>query len=145
DAGTAKRPQRRKIADRAKARDALAAALAAARAEGRFVCEAKTFCAAVSPSGWRIVAVEEPAFLGIACDGADLVVVPIPLRIEACRSGARLVTARHLRRTGALEIRPGRDAAGFAAAETTAAVTTLSRPWARHRTYDWRSGRFETA
>ena len=141
----ASRKPRRKSIDRAKAREVLSAALAAARAEGRFVCEAKAFCAAVSPSGWRIVTLDEPAFLGTACDGADLVVVPIPLRLDACRSGARLVTARHLRRTGALEIRPGRDAARFAAAETTTAVVSLSRPWERHRTYDWRSGRFETA
>lgn len=140
---TAQEFPRRKTIDRAKAKDALAAAFAAARAESRFVCEAKAFCAAVSPSGWRVVTVEEPAFLGIACDAADLVVVPLSLKLDACRSGARLVTARHLRWTGALEIRPDRDAAGFAGAETVAAITTLDRPWARHRRYDWRSGRFE--
>ena len=73
------------------------------------------------------------------------VVVPFALRLEACRSGARLVTARHLRRTGALEIRPAaEDASGaFSEAHMTPAVESLDRPWARHRTYDWRTGSFD--
>ncbi len=123
----------------------MAGALEAARKTGGFVCEAKAFCAAVSPSGWRIVTLEDTAFLGTACDGADLVVVPFALRLDACRSGARLVTARHLRKTGALEIRPARGAAPSALsdADITTAVKTLDRPWSRHRTYDWRTGTFE--
>ncbi|WP_233290749.1 ComEC/Rec2 family competence protein [Shinella sp. PSBB067] len=139
-----KRPRRK--ADRQKARDALTAALDAAGKGPGFVCETKAFCAAVSPSGWRIVTLEDTAFLGTACDGADLVVVPFALRLDACRSGARLVTARHLRRTGALEIRPAAAAAAVASlpeAEFTSSVETLDRPWSRHRTYDWRTGSFD--
>ncbi|KNY17003.1 hypothetical protein AKG11_11880 [Shinella sp. SUS2] len=137
------KPRRR--ADRQKARAAMASALAAARVGNGFVCEAKAFCAAVSPSGWRIVTLDDVAFLGTACDAADLVVVSLALRLNACRSGARLVTARHLRRTGALEIHP--DAEGlsniFSAAQITPAVESLDRPWARHRSYDWRTGSFD--
>lgn len=142
---TDKRKDRRHKADRQKAKDALASALDTARTGGTFVCENKAFCAAVSPSGWRIVTVEDVAFLGTACDAADLVVVPFALRLESCRSGARLVTARHLRRTGALEIQPADDKANatFAEAHIMPAVATLNRPWSRHRTYDWRSGAFE--
>lgn len=137
---------KRRTIDRAKAATDIAAALAASGATRRFVCERRAWCAGVSPAGWRVVTLEDPAYLGTACDGADLVVVPLPLRIAACRSGARLFTARHLRQTGALEIRPGADAAThtFRDAEITSSVTTLERPWTRHRAYDWRTGRFET-
>lgn len=123
----------------------MAAAFTAAREGNNFVCEAKAFCAAVSPSGWRIVTLDDVAFLGTACDAADLVVVPLALRLEACRSGARLVTARHLRRTGALEIRPDPEGASGAlsGADITPAVESLNRPWSRHRTYDWRTGTFD--
>ncbi|MGJ7040329.1 ComEC/Rec2-related protein [Shinella sp. BE166] len=143
--GTEKQRKPRRKADRQKAKDAMASALAEAGKGTGFICETKAFCAAVSPSGWRIVTLEDLAFLGTACDAADLVVVPQALRLEACRSGARLMTARHLRRTGALEIQPGAEKAPstLSEAEITPAVETLDRPWSRHRTYDWRSGTFE--
>lgn len=146
DAADRKRPRRK--ADRRNAKAAMVDALGAAKGTGGFVCEAKAFCAAISPSGWRIVAIDDSAFLGIACEEADLVVVPFALRLDACRSGARLVTARHLRRTGALEIQPaGERAAGpiskaLSDAVFTAAVETLDRPWSRHRGYDWRTQTF---
>ncbi|UDF29494.1 UNVERIFIED_ORG: ComEC/Rec2 family competence protein [Roseateles sp. XES5] len=151
-----KRPRRK--ADRQNALAAMTDAFATAGKTRAFVCEAKAFCAAISPSGWRIVTLEDTAFLGTACDNADLVVVPFPLRIDACRSGARLVTARHLRRTGALEIRPVEagqstvsgssaplSADPLSSAIVTPAVETLDRPWARHRAYDWRTGSFTPA
>ncbi|WP_439628498.1 ComEC/Rec2 family competence protein [Shinella sp.] len=143
--GPEKQRKPRRKADRQKAKDAMASALEAAGKGTGFICETKAFCAAVSPSGWRIVTLEDLAFLGTACDAADLVVVPQALRLEACRSGARLMTARHLRRTGALEIQPDAEqaASAFSEAEITPAVETLDRPWSRHRTYDWRSGTFE--
>ncbi|WP_313665777.1 ComEC/Rec2 family competence protein [Shinella sp.] len=139
-----KRPRRK--ADREKAKEAMMSALVAARQTQTFICEAKAFCAAVSPSGWKIVTLEDTAFLGTACDRADLVVVPFALRLDSCRSGAKLLTARHLRRTGALEITPSTDDAGasLAGAIYTPAVETVARAWSRHRTYDWRSDTFET-
>lgn len=138
-----KRPRRE--ADRQKARAAMSAAFETARAGDGFICEAKAFCAAVSPSGWRIVALEDLAFLGTACDGADLVIVPVAIRLEACRSGARLITARHLRQTGALEIQPvaGQTRSALSDARLVPAVETLHRPWSRHRTFDWRTGTYE--
>ena len=141
--GKQKRPRRK--ADRQKAKDAMAAALDTARNGTGFVCEAKAFCAAVSPSGWRIVTLEDVAFLATACDAADLVVTPQALRLDACRSGARLLTARHLRRTGALEIQPdvAKGSSALSDAHITPAIETLDRPWSRHRTYDWRSGTFD--
>ncbi|MCR6501847.1 ComEC/Rec2 family competence protein [Shinella sp. CPCC 101442] len=139
-----KRKPPRRRANREKANAAMSSALDAATRQAGFICEAKAFCAAVSPSGWRIVTLEDVAFLGIACDAADLVVTQVPLRIATCRSGARLVTARHLRRTGALEIRPGADGAATnrLQASITPAIDTLDRPWSRHRLYDWRTGTY---
>jgi len=139
-----KKPRPRHMADSEKAKAAMASALEAAGKTNGFVCETKAFCVTLSPSGWRIVTLDDVAFLGTACDGADLVIVPIALRLEACRSGARLVTARHLRKTGALEIRPGEDGSPLALSDAhiTPAVETLDRPWARHRTYDWRTGTY---
>ena len=93
----------------AQARRELRAALAAAAEEKRFVCRRKQWCAGVTPAGWRIVTLDDPAHLGVACDSADFVVAPQFLRRETCRSGARLITAASLRRTGALEITPARD------------------------------------
>jgi ComEC/Rec2-related protein len=142
---TENRKRLRRRVDRQKARDAMQSALAAARTGNGFVCEAKAFCVAVSPSGWRIITLDDVAFLGTACDAADLVVVPLGLRLEACRSGARLMTARHLRRTGALEIQPALEvpSGAFSQARVTPAVESLERSWTRHRTYDWRTGRFD--
>lgn len=138
-----RRPRRK--ADRQKAKDAMAAALETAGKGTGFVCETKAFCAAVSPSGWRIVTLEDVAFLGTACDAADLVIAQAALRLDACRSGARLMTARHLRRTGSVEIQPGTQNAtsALSQADITASVDTLERPWTMHRTYDWRTGTYE--
>ncbi|HUH49317.1 MAG TPA: ComEC/Rec2 family competence protein, partial [Mycoplana sp.] len=127
----------------ARARDDMRAAFAAAASEKRFVCRRNEWCAGVAPGGWRVLVVEDPAFLGVACDSADLVVVPRYLRMETCRSGARLVSARSLRRTGALEITPQQaDPTGRANYSIRNAVTTLHRPWSRHRLYDWRTNTY---
>lgn len=144
-ATTARQRRPRRQADREKAKAAMTAAFDTARTRDGFICEAKAFCAAVSPSGWRIVALEDLAFLGTACDGADLVIVPVAIRLEACRSDARLITTRHLRKTGTLEIQPadGQAHSSLNDARFVPAIETLQRPWSRHRTYDWRTGTYE--
>ncbi|WP_245409210.1 ComEC/Rec2 family competence protein [Shinella sp. WSJ-2] len=144
---TKKRKSSRHKANRERAKAAMLSALATAAKQADFICENKAFCVAVSPNEWRIVTLEDVAFLGIACDLADLVVTQVPLRIAACRSGAKLITARHLRRTGALEIIPGEEenAPFVLEASITPAVETLDRPWSRHRTYDWRTGTYATS
>ncbi|WP_394689658.1 ComEC/Rec2 family competence protein [Hoeflea sp.] len=70
----------------------------------RFHCAARGICAA-RQRGATIIAIDRPELIGPACDRADLVVVSIPVYMSRCRSGATLVTARSLRRTGALGIR----------------------------------------
>ncbi|HVK90867.1 MAG TPA: hypothetical protein VM468_05585, partial [Mycoplana sp.] len=129
----------------AQARRELRTALAAAAEEKRFVCRRKQWCAGVTPAGWRIVTLDDPAHLGVACDSADFVVAPQFLRRETCRSGARLITAASLRRTGALEITRPKDGdpAERDGYRIIQAVGTLNRPWARHRLYDWRTDSYE--
>lgn len=141
---TKKRKAPRHRANREKAKAAMLSAFGAAAKQAGFICETKAFCVAVSPNEWRIVTLEDVAFLGTACDLADLVVTQVPLRIAACRSGARLITARNLRRTGALEIIPGEEenAPYMTEASIVPAVETVDRPWSRHRTYDWRTGTY---
>lgn len=141
-------------------RAALDADIVTAR-EGQFTCQKGAWCILALPDMRPVITVEEPAFLGAACDRASIVTIAIPLRLEACRSGAVLYTARTLRRTGAIEIHfdeqhrssatpgtafadeltanTGKEPPGFKA---IAAIDGLQRPWTVHRTYDWRSRRF---
>lgn len=114
---------------------------------GRFACVAKQWCAATTRQGWRIVTVEDARLVGAACDQADIVVTPVMLRFFACRSGALLLSGQSLRRTGAVEIYAAPADGGArptdkADMRVVQAQEQLQRPWARHRTYDWRSGTF---
>ncbi len=119
--------------------------LLAEAASGRFVCVPKQWCAAKAPQGWRIVTVDDARFVGVACEEADIVVTPVMLRFSTCRSGALLLSGQSLRRTGAVEIygESGRSAGEAANMRVVFAQGQLRRPWAQHRTYDWRTGLFD--
>ncbi|SOC38725.1 ComEC/Rec2-related protein [Rhizobium subbaraonis] len=130
------------------ARKQIPAALAEAADERRFICRRAAWCAGVAQAGWRVVWIENPGFLGVACDSADIVVSPHYRGLEACRSGGRLITAGTLRRTGALEFSPVNEtnpAVEGTAYAATQAVTALDRPWNRHRLYDWRTDQYADA
>lgn len=119
--------------------------LLAEAASGRFVCVPKQWCAAKAQQGWRIVTVDDARFVGVACEEADIVVTPVMLRFSACRSGALLLSGQSLRRTGAVEIygESGRRVGEAANMRVVFAQGQLRRPWAQHRTYDWRTGLFD--
>lgn len=119
--------------------------LLAETASGRFVCVPKQWCAAKAPQGWRIVTVDDARFVGVACEEADIVVTPVMLRFSTCRSGALLLSGQSLRRTGAVEIygENARSAGEAANMRVVFAQGQLRRPWAQHRTYDWRTGLFD--
>ncbi|MCV9965290.1 ComEC family competence protein [Pararhizobium sp. BT-229] len=127
--------------DKDEARSAIRTLLAEAQ-PGRFACVPKQWCAAKASQGWRIVTVDDARFTGIACEEADIVVTPVMLRFSTCRSGALLLSGRSLRRTGAVEIygSPSIGKDGQADMRVVFAQEQLQRPWARHRTYDWRTG-----
>ncbi|WP_179759113.1 ComEC/Rec2 family competence protein [Hoeflea halophila] len=125
----------------------------------RFHCAGRGICAAVH-SGVRIVAIDQAALIGAACDRTDLVVISIPVYLDACRSGATLVTARTLRRTGSLAITvkdgaaangdpiPGEgntseDSIRRPDFQIEAALKGVIRPWTMQRYYDWRTGTFD--
>jgi competence protein ComEC len=142
-------------------RAALDADIAQAR-DDQFTCQRRAWCILALAGMAPVVTVEEPAFLGAACDRASIVIIAIPLRLESCRSGAVLYTARTLRRTGAIEIYLDQDrnfAAGPGSAfadeqagkaaddgnagfEAVRAIDGLQRPWRVNRAYDWRSRSF---
>ncbi len=102
-------------------------------AEGGFACHGRDWCVAMLDNGTILATISDPAYLGPACDTADIVVTPVRLRLERCRSGATLYTGASLRRTGSVEI-------DLSTPQPTilTAFNALDRPWERHRAYDWR-------
>ncbi|TCQ04771.1 ComEC/Rec2-related protein [Rhizobium sp. PP-F2F-G36] len=108
--------------------------------KGRFTCVPEQWCATTSHHGWVIVMVEDRRLVGAACDLADLVVTSASLAFPTCRSGAFLAGARMLRKTGALEIYA--DSSAPDGRRIVPAMDGLSRPWQRHRAYDWRLDSF---
>lgn len=129
--------------DSGAATDGLDEAFTLAAGQKRFVCRRQAWCAGVAAAGWRVVWLEDPAYMGPACERADIVIAPRHRGRRACANGALLISARSLRLTGALEV----ASTGGGEAErnmiTTRAVVQLHRPWNRHRLYDWRSDSFQ--
>ncbi|MBX5221697.1 MULTISPECIES: ComEC/Rec2 family competence protein [unclassified Rhizobium] len=116
------------------------AAMRAAAAGGeanRFSCVKKAWCTSRLGNGHIVTVIDNAAYLGPACDTADIVVTSVRLRFNSCRSGGTLFTGETLRRTGSVELR-------FADAglQVATAFEALSRPWMRHRAYDWRKDSF---
>jgi len=129
--------------------------MSAAAQPSRFHCASRGICAAFHANA-VVVAIDEPALIGAACDRADLVVVSIPVYLGACRSGATLVTSRTLRRTGSLAISVRQDNAAAleplpwlkksrerAVLQIEAALQGVVRPWTIQRYFDWRSGAYD--
>lgn len=145
------RRHRKPPVDQAAARSAMNRLLRETAA-GRFACAPGQWCAAKTAEGWTLLTVDDPRFIAAACDvagaGLGIVIVEARVRLNACRSGAILITGRSLRTTGALEIFR-KDAAGASGtgnrwARMTGAMDGIARPWSIHRSYDWRSGEFVT-
>ncbi|MFA7413747.1 MAG: ComEC/Rec2 family competence protein [Rhizobium sp.] len=108
---------------------------------GRFSCTKKAWCLARLANGWKVAAVENPTYVGAACDIADIVVAARRMPFSACKSGARLITAETLRSTGSLELHLGDRATREIRQQE--AFTNVERPWQVHRLYDWRSDTFQ--
>ncbi|WP_405049784.1 ComEC/Rec2 family competence protein [Rhizobium sp. 1399] len=106
----------------------------------RFSCLKGAWCTTLLVNGKKLTVIENAAYLGPACDTADIVVTPVRLRFDRCRSGALLFTGETLRKTGSVELRFTDKGV-----EVATAFDTLGRPWMRHRAYDWRSNTFADA
>ncbi len=131
--------------------------------EGRFYCAEKKWCAARldTPERQKVLVISDLAFLGPACDRADLVVSTVRTRLARCRSGALLFTPDILRRTGAIAVHTSahadtdndddtnndddsdNDETLPAGLRIETAITGKWRPWTRHRFYNWRTRQFE--
>jgi competence protein ComEC len=105
--------------------------------QGGFACQKRAWCVAMLDDGNMLVTIEDAAYLAPACDTANIVVTPVRLRLDRCRSGAMLFTGATLRRTGSIEMDLSADKPMI-----TATFQTLTRPWNLHRAYDWRTGTF---
>lgn len=118
------------------AREAMRQAIAT-NPPSHFSCLKAAWCTTLLDNGKTLTVINNAAYLGPACDTADIVVTPVRLRFDRCRSGALLFTGETLRKTGAVELRFTERGI-----EVATAFDTLLRPWMRHRAYDWRSDSF---
>jgi ComEC/Rec2-related protein len=107
-----------------------------------FTCRPKQWCFTRLGAGLRVIIVDSGGLVGPACDIADIVITSARLRWSSCRSGAMLVSAETLRRTGSLEILVPQNAIHATDLSVTAALVNPTRPWSIHRLYDWRQRKF---
>jgi len=106
-----------------------------------FSCQRNAWCVGRHQTGVRVAVISNTAFTGTACDVADIVVTSRFVPFTTCRSGAILISAPTLRKTGSLELWLNESGAPVAAAR--AAMQGVARPWSVHRAYDWRSKTFD--
>lgn len=106
----------------------------------RFLCRDNRWCVARAENGTRIIVIEIRNLVGVACDSADLVITSARLSWDNCQSGAKLLSAEDLRRSGTVEI--WFDPEEIRLFRSISAFGDGDRPWYIHRIYDWRSGEF---
>jgi ComEC/Rec2-related protein len=106
----------------------------------RFLCRDGRWCVGRAWNGTKIVVMDIRDLIGEACDRADLVLTSARLSWSECRSGAKLLSAGQLRRSGTVEI--WFDPENNRKFRILAGLGESDRPWYAHRTYDWRSGQF---
>lgn len=102
----------------------------------RFTC-IKQACAVRMQSGKMLMTLDRPDLVGAACDRADIVVLAARTRLNACRSGAVLISHTSLRATGAIEIFGLEGAPHHLTIRSS--FEGAPRPWTAHRLYDWRT------
>ncbi|MGV1904715.1 ComEC/Rec2 family competence protein [Agrobacterium cavarae] len=102
-----------------------------------FSCQKNAWCAGRHESGVKVAVISNTALTGTACDLADIIVTSRFVPFSNCRSGALLISATTLRKTGSLEL--WLNEAGAPVATARAAMQDVARPWSIHRAYDWRS------
>ena len=90
-------------------------------------------CRATSRSGLRIAWSDKLERIGELCDSADIAVMARAPRMTACRSGAKLVTLRTLRQSGALSLSPV-SGTGW---ELHPSIAQPFNEWNLHRTAPW--------
>ena len=112
----------------------------AALPTSRFRCRDGRWCVARAWNGTKIIVMTVRDLVGAACDRADLLVTSVRVGWSECRSGAKLLSAEQLRRSGTVEI--WFDPENNRKFRIVAGLGEGDRPWYAHRTYHWRSGQF---
>ncbi|MBO0905037.1 ComEC/Rec2 family competence protein [Jiella sonneratiae] len=92
------------------------------------------FCRFETRDGLKVAWTSDYRLTGDACDGGDVAIVARAIRLEACRSGAVLVTLRTLRETGSIAI-ARKDGDGRPV--VTPSIPPDPQPWNRHRLAPW--------
>ncbi|WP_210168850.1 ComEC/Rec2 family competence protein [Aureimonas sp. D3] len=90
-------------------------------------------CRATSRSGLRIAWSDKLERMGELCDSADIAVMARAPRMTSCRSGAKLVTLRTLRQTGALLL-PSANGAQWTLQPS---IAQPFNEWNVHRSAPW--------
>lgn len=90
-------------------------------------------CRATSRSGLRIAWSDKLERIGELCDSADIAVLARAPRMTTCRSGAKLVTLRTLRQTGALSL-PSASGTGWVLQPS---IAQPLNEWNQHRSAPW--------
>jgi hypothetical protein len=73
--------------------------------DDRFSCIKRAWCTAELDSSYVLTVIENAAYLGPACDTADIVTTAVRLRFGTCKSGSSLFTGESLRKSGTVEMR----------------------------------------
>jgi ComEC/Rec2-related protein len=112
-------------------------AYGAAEANGSNSFECDTgLCAAETDSGTRVGRLDDKARFEAACQAVDLLVAAAAIKQDHCPgNGAFVISARQLARRGAAEVRIATFAGGRPRFHVTYSVTSLERPWQRHRQF----------
>lgn len=92
-------------------------------------------CRGTTRSGLRVVWTDDYRKAGLACDEADVAIVARALKLEACRSGALLVTLKTLRRSGSLAVSRSPELPRKPVA--VASISEDLAEWNRHRDAPW--------
>ncbi|WP_210200121.1 ComEC/Rec2 family competence protein [Pararhizobium haloflavum] len=82
----------------------------ALNADPQFRCIDDRFCIGRDWRGGLIATIEDLAYIGVACDLADVIITPAAIATPACRSGGLLLTGTMLRQTGSAALYAQRSA-----------------------------------
>ncbi len=122
-------------------RKAMDAALDNARQGGFLLCQKRAWCVAMLDNGDILVTIENAAYLGPACDTADIVVTPCGCVLIAADPGQCFSQAKRYAGPAPSKCDLRTDEPEI----TTTAFQNSDTSMEPHRAYDWRNGHVRSA